>query len=79
MSLTFCHPFTELQMPVEINDVMAVLCQLADEENLRVTVTEALKGGAIAGAGAFVGALLGGPVGMAAGKQMTDRRSDQKS
>ncbi|XP_013416425.1 protein C19orf12 homolog [Lingula anatina] len=54
-------------MPVDVNEVVAVCADLADEKNLRVTVQEALRGGLIAGATTVAGGLLLGPVGLAVG------------
>uniref|UniRef100_H2YM29 Uncharacterized protein n=1 Tax=Ciona savignyi TaxID=51511 RepID=H2YM29_CIOSA len=54
-------------MPLRSNDVMQLLVTLAQEENIQVTVTQALRGGLLAGGGALVGGLIGGPVGIAFG------------
>lgn len=54
-------------MPLDVCSMFEVLEKLADEKQMRVTVSEAAKGGAIAGAGAFAGALLGGPPGILIG------------
>uniref|UniRef100_H2YNG2 Uncharacterized protein n=1 Tax=Ciona savignyi TaxID=51511 RepID=H2YNG2_CIOSA len=54
-------------MPLQTNDVMQLLVTLAQEENIKVTVTQSLRGGLLAGVGAFAGGLIGGPVGMAIG------------
>ncbi|KAJ8041969.1 Protein C19orf12-like [Holothuria leucospilota] len=54
-------------MPVTPEELVRVLAMLAEEEKLRVTVKETLKGGAMAGTGAVIGGMLGGPVGIAVG------------
>lgn len=54
-------------MPINAEDVIELLCILVDEENLKVSVKESLKGGVITGCTTVVGGLLGGPVGMAIG------------
>ncbi|XP_072013868.1 uncharacterized protein [Amphiura filiformis] len=54
-------------MPVTAEELVRLLAILAEEENLRVTVKETLKGGAMAGAGAVIGGMCGGPVGLAVG------------
>lgn len=54
-------------MPVNTEEIMNVLVQLAEHENLRVTVQESAKGACIVGGSAFAGGLLGGPVGLAVG------------
>jgi len=43
------------------------VCKLSEENGLRVTVKESIKGGVIAGCGALAGGLVGGPVGIAVG------------
>ena len=55
-------------MPVTPEELVRVLAMLAEEEKLRVTVKETLKGGAMAGTGAVIGGMLGGPFGIAVGK-----------
>jgi len=52
---------------ITADDVIQILAILANEEKLQVTVTESLKGGAIAGIACFVGGLLGGSKGLAIG------------
>ncbi|XP_076333568.1 protein C19orf12 homolog [Tachypleus tridentatus] len=54
-------------MPVDLDDLMNILMILVSEENLKVTVTESLKGGIITGTSAALGGLLMGPVGLAVG------------
>nr|CAB3226587.1 protein C19orf12 homolog [Phallusia mammillata] len=56
-----------IKMPLPVAQVMEAISTIAREENIRVSVTQALRGGALAGGGAVVGALLGGPAGMAIG------------
>ena len=57
-------------MPVEISVLVEVLCILCDEDKLKVTLKESLKGGAIAGVSTIIGGMLGGPIGLAVGKDM---------
>ena len=54
-------------MPISTEDMMQVLSRLATEEELKVTVSESLKGGLIVGGIAATGGLLGGPIGLAIG------------
>ncbi|XP_067009017.1 protein Nazo [Anabrus simplex] len=49
------------------SDILEVLVILSEDQHLRVTVTEALKGGLIAFSSALLGGLLGGPRGLAIG------------
>lgn len=55
--------------PVRISpdDLVDVLAKLAQDENLQVSVKQSCKGGVMAGTGATVRGLLGGPVGIAVG------------
>ena len=55
-------------MPFAVTEITEMLAKLAEEEQLRLSVTEAAKGGIIAGVCAFAGALVGGPVGIAVGE-----------
>ena len=55
-------------MPVSPEELVRLLALLAQEENLKVTVKETMKGGAMAGAGAVIGGFCGGPVGIAVGE-----------
>ena len=55
-------------MPLDVQTLFEVLAKLADEKQMRVTVSEAAKSGVIAGAGVFAGALLGGPPGILIGR-----------
>jgi len=54
-------------MPINQNELISVAQQLSEQQNLRVTVKESMKGACIAGGGAFVGGIIGGPVGLAIG------------
>ena len=55
-------------MPLDRHDVMLVLAQLAEEEELRVTVKGSAFGGLVAGLGAFLGGVALGPVGILVGE-----------
>ena len=52
---------------MNINDVISLLSVLADEAELKTTVTESLKGGLAVGLLTTIGGLLGGPRGIAIG------------
>ncbi|KRT79524.1 hypothetical protein AMK59_7637, partial [Oryctes borbonicus] len=47
--------------------IVEALSELAEYENLRVTVAESAKGALIVGSCAFLGGLVGGPVGLGVG------------
>ncbi|XP_066151441.1 protein C19orf12 homolog [Euwallacea fornicatus] len=49
------------------HDLIEACCILAEQENLKVTITESGKGAMMAGAGVFLGGLVAGPIGMAVG------------
>lgn len=55
-------------MPICREEIISVVAQLADHENLHVTVKESAKGACIVGTSAFAGGLLGGPVGLCIGQ-----------
>ncbi|GFT64004.1 uncharacterized protein NPIL_530701 [Nephila pilipes] len=61
------NPMVNSIMPISTSDVIDLLCTLAEEERLKVTLSESLKGGLITGAGAAVGGLLLGPIGFPIG------------
>lgn len=54
-------------MAVATVKVIEALSQLSEQENLCITVTESAKGALIVGGFAFVGGLVGGPVGLGIG------------
>ncbi|XP_075227021.1 protein C19orf12 homolog [Lycorma delicatula] len=54
-------------MPVNQHEIIGVLAQLAEEREIKVAVTESLKGAALVGAATFIGGILLGPLGLAAG------------
>ncbi|XP_076034673.1 protein C19orf12 homolog [Oratosquilla oratoria] len=54
-------------MPINTIEIIDLLAELSEEENLRVTVKESVKGGLIAGATTVLGGMLLGPVGLAVG------------
>ncbi|XP_037084841.1 protein C19orf12 homolog [Pollicipes pollicipes] len=54
-------------MPLDRHDCLALLVQLAEEEDLRVTVKGSAWGALVAGLGAFVGGVALGPPGLLLG------------
>lgn len=54
-------------MPINRDEIISVVAQLAEQENLQVTVKESAKGACIVGSSAFAGGILGGPVGLCIG------------
>lgn len=54
-------------MPVNLKEFLDGVSILADNHNMRATVQSSGKGALICGACCFVGGILGGPVGLAAG------------
>jgi len=54
-------------MPLDRRDVMALLAQLADEDNMRVTVRGSAWGGVVTGLSAFLGGVALGPPGLLLG------------
>ncbi|GIX87636.1 uncharacterized protein CDAR_453111 [Caerostris darwini] len=54
-------------MPISTSDVIDLLCTLAEEERLKVTLSESLKGGLVTGLGAVAGSMLLGPIGLPIG------------
>ena len=47
-------------MVIDTDTVISVLCQVAGDEQIKLTVRNALKGAVISGSGSFVGALIAG-------------------
>lgn len=54
-------------MPVNVDDILRLLCHLSTEQKMKAAVKHSARGAMAAGAGAFVGGLLGGPPGIAVG------------
>uniref|UniRef100_A0A8C1HWP2 Uncharacterized protein n=1 Tax=Cyprinus carpio carpio TaxID=630221 RepID=A0A8C1HWP2_CYPCA len=51
-------------MSHQIDDVMALCCKISESRQIKAAVRNSAKGAAVAGGGAFVGGLLGGPPGL---------------
>ncbi|KAJ7311904.1 hypothetical protein JRQ81_006222 [Phrynocephalus forsythii] len=54
-------------MPVNLNDVMQLLCHISEERRMKAAIKHSGRGALVAGATAFVGGLVGGPPGIAVG------------
>ncbi|TNN42489.1 Protein C19orf12 [Liparis tanakae] len=54
-------------MAPRMDDVMSLCCELSANDQIKVAVKNSTKGAMVAGGSAFVGALLGGPPGIAVG------------
>ncbi|XP_066510347.1 protein C19orf12 homolog [Hoplias malabaricus] len=54
-------------MECRVNDVMRLCCEVSTNQQMKAAVKNSGKGAAVAGGGAFVGGLLGGPPGIAIG------------
>ena len=54
-------------MLFDIVDVLKLLERLADDDNLRVTVTQSAKGGFFTGIASMLGGLIMGPLGLGVG------------
>ena len=65
-------------MPVDIEDLLALLGQLCDDEGIRIAVKETVKGGLLTGAAAMVGGLLLGPPGLGLGEYHKHTLADLK-
>jgi len=57
-------------MPISVDDVIQLLCQLAQKKGMKAAVRHSGQGALLAGATAFVGGLMGGPPGIAVGKRV---------
>lgn len=55
-------------MAPRIDDVMRLCCEISAQEEIKVAVKGSAKGAMVAGGTAFVGGLLGGPAGIAVGR-----------
>jgi len=54
-------------MVIRTDEIVNIISKLSDESGLKVTVTESVKGGVIAGAACTIGGVLLGPPGLAIG------------
>ncbi|XP_058702167.1 protein C19orf12 homolog isoform X1 [Poecile atricapillus] len=55
------------EMPIRIDDVMALLSHVAKVKGMKAAVKHSGRGALLAGGSAFLGGLLGGPPGIAVG------------
>ncbi|KAM8963464.1 protein C19orf12 homolog isoform 1-T1 [Lycaon pictus] len=55
------------KMPLVVEDVMRLLCSIAEERKMQAAVKHSGKGALVTGAVAFLGGLVGGPPGLAVG------------
>ncbi|TRZ06342.1 hypothetical protein HGM15179_020763, partial [Zosterops borbonicus] len=53
------------EMPIPVDDVMALLSHLAKVRGMKAAVAHSGRGALVTGASAFVGGVLGGPPGIA--------------
>ncbi|XP_065272702.1 protein C19orf12 homolog isoform X2 [Emys orbicularis] len=54
-------------MPLDVNDVIHLLCRISEERKMKAAVKHSGQGALVAGATAFLGGLMGGPPGIAIG------------
>ncbi|XP_015928294.1 protein C19orf12 homolog [Parasteatoda tepidariorum] len=54
-------------MPLDTSDVVDFLCTLSEEERMKCTVRQSLKGGLVVGCAAAIGSYILGPIGLAIG------------
>ena len=54
-------------MPINTRELLSVVSQLAGDRQVRVTVTESLKGAGIAATTTAAGGIFLGPIGLAIG------------
>lgn len=54
-------------MPINTNEILNVVQQLAEQRDVKVTLKESLKGASIVGLSVFTGSVLAGPLGMLLG------------
>lgn len=55
-------------MAPRMDDIMRLCCEISAQEKIKVAVKGSAKGAMVAGGGAFVGGLVGGPPGIAVGE-----------
>jgi hypothetical protein len=54
-------------MPINSTELLNIVAQLTEDRNVRVSMTQSLKGGCIAATTTVLGGLLLGPAGLAVG------------
>ncbi|XP_064885336.1 protein C19orf12 homolog [Columba livia] len=55
------------KMPLNVDNVMQLFCHLSEQKGMKAAVKHSGSGALLAGAGAFIGGLMGGPPGIAVG------------
>ena len=55
-------------MPLSKSQIIDFLVKISDEKKLHLSITETVKGAAITGVGAVLGAIFLGPIGFPVGK-----------
>ncbi|XP_038309737.1 protein C19orf12-like isoform X1 [Canis lupus familiaris] len=64
------------KMPLVVEDVMRLLCSIAEERKMQAAVKHSGKGALVTGAVAFLGGLVGGPPGLAVGNKSLVQNSE---
>ncbi|NWR58813.1 CS012 protein, partial [Bucorvus abyssinicus] len=54
-------------MPINVDEVIQLFCHLSQEQGMKAAVKHSGQGALLAGAGALIGGLMGGPPGIAVG------------
>lgn len=54
------------------DDIMKLCCEISANKKIKAAFKSSAKGAAVAGGGAFVGGLIGGPAGIAVGMFIRD-------
>ncbi|XP_058848711.1 protein C19orf12 homolog isoform X2 [Acipenser ruthenus] len=67
ISKAFVKGVSLARMPVRVDDVMRLCCDLSQQQQMKAAVKHSGKGAFVAGATAFMGGLVGGPPGVAVG------------
>ena len=75
VELTVLSSFLSYQGPntamaPRMDDVMRLCCEISAHDQIKVAVKNSTKGAMVSGGTAFVGGLLGGPPGIAVGKNV---------
>lgn len=72
MCIVVYFNFQHVKMTNRKDDIMKLCCEISANKKIKAAFKSSAKGAVVAGGGAFVGGLIGGPAGIAVGMFIRD-------